>query len=265
RALRRSGVALYNFYPDTSAFAHGALLAESLPEYDCVFYTKRFWVDDVLRQITLRRSEFLQHGYDPEVHHPWKLEERDVRQYRHDVTVVATHTAHKERVLADLVRRMPGLDLRIWGNLWENCRAGELRPHIAGRALLGGSYAKAIGASAINLAIMSGQVEGSSRGDETTTRTYEIPACGGFMLHERSGELLELFEEGREVACFGSGDELADKIQHYLAHPEERRAIARAGHERCVPAYSYDNRMAEIVRRHLARGPGEPLARAAVA
>ena len=58
------------------------------------------------------------------------------------------------------------------------------------------------------------------------------------------------YQEGKEVACFGSVEELADKIQHYLAHPEERDAIARAGHARCVPAYSYDNRIKEILRYH---------------
>jgi spore maturation protein CgeB len=70
------------------------------------------------------------------------------------------------------------------------------------------------------------------------------------MLHERSPELLELYKEGEEVACFSSPQELAEKIDYYLAHPEERDAIAGAGHRRCVPAYSYDNRMAEILRWH---------------
>jgi spore maturation protein CgeB len=89
--------------------------------------------------------------------------------------------------------------------------------------------------------------------DETTTRTYEIPACGGFMLHERSPELQGLFEEDKEVACFASGRELAEKIEYYLAHPEERKAIAAAGHARCVPAYSYDHRVAQILRWHCRR------------
>jgi len=116
--------------------------------------------------------------------------------------------------------------------------------------LVGDSYAKAICAAKINLALLSGKVRGSSRGDETTTRTYEIPACRGFMLHERSPELLELYSEGEEVTCFSSPQELAEKIDYYLVHPEEREAIAGAGHRRCVPAYSYDNRMEEILRWH---------------
>ena len=67
------------------------------------------------------------------------------------------------------------------------------------------------------------------------------------MLHERTPELQEFFDEGKEVACFGSAQELAQRIQHYLAHPQEREAIARAGHARCVPAYSYDNRVKQIL------------------
>jgi spore maturation protein CgeB len=97
---------------------------------------------------------------------------------------------------------------------------------------------------------MSGKVKGVDQGDETTTRSFEIPACGGFMLHERTPELLEFYEEGKEVAAFGSVEELASKIDHYLAHPEERHAIARAGYARCVPAYSYDDRMKEILHYH---------------
>ena len=70
------------------------------------------------------------------------------------------------------------------------------------------------------------------------------------MLHERTPELLEFYEEAKEVACFGSAEELAEKIQYHLAHPQECEAIARAGHARCVPAYSYDRRIKEILGYH---------------
>ena len=54
RALRGHGISSITYYPDTSAFAHGPLLAQSLPEYDCVFYTKRFWDQDVRQRVSLR-------------------------------------------------------------------------------------------------------------------------------------------------------------------------------------------------------------------
>jgi len=73
------------------------------------------------------------------------------------------------------------------------------------------------------------------------------------MLHERNQEILELYEEGREFAAFDGVDELAQKIDYYLAHEQERLRIAAAGHARAVPLYSYDRRMAELLAWHAAR------------
>jgi glycosyltransferase involved in cell wall biosynthesis len=257
--LGQSGVTLYNYYPDTSPTAYDSYLVESIRFYDCVFYTKKFWAKAIPQGVEGRRLIFVPHGYDPDIHRPLPLDEDDIERYGHDVTVIATHTAYKEQLLSELVRRLPEVDLHIWGNGWrERSRSPELKLCIQGFALCGSQYAKVVGASRISLAIMSGKVQGVAQGDETTTRTYEIPACGGFMLHERTPELLELYEEGEEVACFGSPEELADKIQHYLAHPDEREKIARAGHARCVPAYSYDNRAREILRYHEGRSALHP-------
>ncbi len=248
--LRKQGIALYNYYPDTSAFAHRGFLAEALPEYDCVFFTKRFGERDVRDRLHLRAARFLPHGYDSELHYPQQLSQKDIKQYGCDVGVIATYTKHKENLLNELVSQYPEIDLQIWGNQWERCQAVALKKYIQASPLNGSSYAKAIRAFRINLAIMSGKVTGASMGDETTTRTYEIPACGGFMLHERSAEVGELFAEGKEIECFDGTAELVEKITHYMAHPEKREAIARAGHARCVPAYSYDNCMVEILNWH---------------
>jgi hypothetical protein len=251
RQLRQQGVALYNYYPDTSAFAHGRLLPKSLPEYDCVFYTKPFWADDVWKKnLILRQAIFLPHGYDPEIHRVHEIGPQDSRRFDADLMVVATYNRAKENLLQQLVGKRPELKLVIWGNRWEKCRSTRLRPFIRGMALEGSDYAKAIRVARINLGLLSGRVSGASQGDETTTRTYEVPACGGFMLHERTPEVLRLYQEGKEMAAYGSVEELAQKIDYYLAHPGERQAIAQAGHERCVPAYSYDNRMREILRWH---------------
>ena len=142
----------------------------------------------------------------------------------------------------------PKLDLKIWGNLWEdNCRSTEVRNRVCGAALNGMSYTKAVLASRINLALMGVTPEAK---DQTSTRTYEIPACGGFMLHPRNAEVLDLYADRSEIVCFDSAREMAEQIDYYLANPEERFAIAQAGYARCVPAYSYEKRMVEILNWH---------------
>lgn len=247
RTLGARGISLYNYYPDTSAFAHGSLLAQSLPEYDVVFHTKKFWTTDVSARLALKRTHFVPHGYDPEVHRPMPLTARDREDFGCDVSVIATHTAHKEKILHDLLRLRPALDLRIWGNGWHRARSTGVLSRAEGHTLQGASYAKAIAAAKVNLALLSGVVSGSSQGDETTTRTYEIPACGGFMLHERTPELCELFEEGKEVTCYGDAGDIATALDSYLADPDARAVIAERGHARAVPRYAYDARMQEIL------------------
>jgi len=260
RGMRKMGIRLYNYYPDTSAFTHGRDLPKALPEYDCTFYTKPFWDGDVRRRITLRESVFLPHGYDEDVHREWPLSATDREEFGVDVVVIGSHTRYKEGILGELLRLRPKLNLKIWGNRWESCRNEAVLNCWQLSALTGQAYARALQAAKINLAITSGIVKGASQGDFVTTRTYQIPACGGFMLHERNPELLELFTEGKEVACFESAAELAEKIDYYLAHPEERAAIARAGHARCVPAHSYTNRMQALLDWHHAHS-GDAAAR----
>jgi spore maturation protein CgeB len=249
RILRCMGIKLYNYYPDPSLFAYNEVFVDSLSEYDCLFYTKINWRGKAFLD-RLQKSVFVAHGYDPEIHAPVFLGERERREYGHDVVVIAMHTPNKEKVLDELVSRMPTLDLAIWGNYWkERCRSSRLSSYIKGYALTGLSYATAICTAKVNLAIMSSHSFGLE--DQTTTRTYEIPACGGFMLHERSPELLTLFIEDQEVACFESPEELVAKVTLYLSDAPARNAIAMAGYRRCVPAYAYDNRMAEILSWHL--------------
>ena len=255
QSLRRQGALLYNYFPDTSAFAHGKWLPQSLPEYDCVFYTKPFWYSDVTKRMTLRAGYFLPHGYDPLLHRPVRLDARDISDYGCDVSFIGTHSPHKETLLKKLIGLRPNLDLRIWGNSWEQCGSPDLNKYINGFALNGDRYTRGIQAARVNLAIMRGPVAGASSGDLTTSRTYTVPASGGFMLHERNPEVLDLYKEGEEIACFESAEELAEKIDFYLPYPQERERIARSGHARCVPAYSYDDRMAELIRWHFEQQP----------
>ena len=256
RALTQRGIPTYNYYPDENPFAHDALSAESLFAYDCVFYTKRYWEKEPF--ITRFKNRlFIPHGYDPEIHKPHSIRSDEFAEYGRDVAVVGSYSPYKEQVLDNLLSLMPSLDLAIWGRGWnESCRSRRVLSFVRGYAINGAAYAKVLSTVRINLALMSRPIRrGVRRHDETSTRTYEIPACGGFMLHERSGELQGIFEEDKEVVCFDCPVELAQKIEHYLAHPSERDSVARAGYLRCVPAYSYDARVSQILSWHIQRSP----------
>src|SRR5262249_49323169 len=97
RLLREQGIRLYNYFPDPSPFIYHTISTESLSEYDCFFYTKINWQNERFLA-NFRSSSFVAHGYDPDVHHPWCLECCEPQTFGHDVTVIATYSAHKEMV-----------------------------------------------------------------------------------------------------------------------------------------------------------------------
>jgi hypothetical protein len=83
--------------------------------------------------------------------------------------------------------------------------------------------------------------------DIVTMRVFDVLACGGFVLAERSPALAELFEVGAEVDCYATADELEAKVAHYLAHPEAARAIAFRGREAVRRRHDINARVAHMV------------------
>jgi hypothetical protein len=245
-AIRRLGAVAINIYPDVSFTVHGALIPRTLPRYDWIFTTKSYGVADLGRELGVSHASFLPHCYDPETHFPAALDAQEQDRYGCDAVFVGSWSPEKEVLLRAARERLPRLALMIWGNGWDHAPA--LADAIVGRPVFGREYAKAITAARINIALLTGAMGEASSGDLTTTRTFEIPAVGGFMLHERTAEAQSLFAEGRECAMFGDGPELAEKIAFYLAHPQERLAIAQAGHARCLAdGHSADDRAAIVI------------------
>src|SRR5262249_23122090 len=153
------------------------------------------------RVLGVRHASFMPHCFDPEVHAPVALDHDDQARYSCEASFIGTWSPKKEALLAHILDVLPHLELKIWWTQWERARA-DLGLCVQGWAPTGREYAKAISASSINIAILSEARGEASSGDLTTTRTFEIPAVGGFMLHERTAEAQSLFVEGAECAMF---------------------------------------------------------------
>ncbi|HJU88379.1 MAG TPA: glycosyltransferase [Gemmatimonadaceae bacterium] len=256
RRMKALGIRTYCFFPDVSFHVHGKYLPEALPVYDWIFIAKSFGVRDLASSLGVRNASLLLHGFDPEVHRPLSLTDQERQAYGCDVSFIGTWSPKKEAILASLVNRRPSIALRVWGEQW---RRENLHPALSrstgGREVTGDEYAKAIIASRINLGLLSEQRPGASSGDQITSRTFHIPACGSFMLHERTSELLEQFDEGVTVACFEGADELAERVDEYLSDESRRTDIARRGHDLVWSRDSWDHRVAAIVEHHMRVAP----------
>lgn len=248
--VKKTGAIAINFYPDVSFRTSGPYLPRTLPHYDWVFTTKSFGLIDMREQLGVQEASFLPHAFDPETHFPVELDDRDIAKYACDISFIGNHSPKKQEILEYVHRKIPSARFFIWGpNSWR--RASNLREIFRGEDAYGREYAKAIQASAVNIAILSEKRKGASSGDLITARTFEIPAVGGFMLHERTEEAMAHFEDGRECALFSDPDELVRIIRYYLAHPEQRVAIAEAGRRRALTSgYSVDARSNTVLEKY---------------
>ena len=84
--------------------------------------------------------------------------------------------------------------------------------------------------------------------DLHTSRSVDIPACGAFMLAERTIDHKNLFIEGKEAEFFGDEKELETKIKFYLKNDEKRKDIARKAYNKCRSSdYSHTKKIKEII------------------
>jgi spore maturation protein CgeB len=76
----------------------------------------------------------------------------------------------------------------------------------------------------------------AQNGSAHNMRSFEVPASGAFLLTQRTDDQgSRFFKEHESVACFATKDELISHIRYYLAHNQERAAIARNGHAAVQP------------------------------
>lgn len=250
RAIQETGTLTIQFFPDTGLSAHSRYLTAALRHYDWVFSTKPNHPHDLARDLGIRNVSFVPHGFHPENHLLTQISDRDRADYACDIGFVGNISPKKASLMGHVVRNLPGTDIRIWGSdSWGNVE--DAARAFRGKPVFGLEYAKANQLSRINLGLLFEGNVGGALADRITSRTFHIPASGGFMLHERTDEVLDLFEEGREIACFSDADELIAKIRYYLKHEDERKAIAEAGHARCLSSgYSIDDRAKTVITKY---------------
>jgi spore maturation protein CgeB len=241
-AKKISGAMLVNWATDDpfNRADNSRDLIKSIPLYDLYICTKQDIMGDV-RRAGCANVAYVRFGYKPEIHFPEAPatdEERD--RFDCDVMFAGGCDADRTAYFEALIRAMPGVRLRLYGMYWERVRA--LRPYASGLAIAREYRLAVSGAKiAVNL------VRRANR-DDHVMRTFEIPACGGFMLTERSSTHDQLFSEDSEAAFFTTPDEFVAKVREYLARDEDRARIAAAGYRKITQGrHSYGDRLAEII------------------
>ncbi len=78
-------------------------------------------------------------------------------------------------------------------------------------------------------------------------RAYDILGAGGFLLSNYQVDLASHFMPDEEFVYYEDRKDLIRKIDYYLRHDDERKAIAENAHKRVTEEHTFDVRVGQII------------------
>ena len=159
-----------------------------------------------------------------------------------DPIVLAGETAAAERRLSWVAELAP-FGVEVWGDPhWRSIERYGAR--YRGSAAHTGELTRIYNAARVNVDI--GRLYQT---DIVTMRVFDVLACGGFLIAERSDALEDLFDVGGEVEAFGTLEELKEKVAYFLDHPEAARRIAARGERAVRERHAFQDRVEKMLTR----------------
>ena len=259
RHARRRGAFLVHHFTDAIHPRHAAtwwsfhLLRRSLPLYDLNFTTN---IDDVehlrRRGVTVELTHL---AYDSDRFDAQPLSPAEADAWSRDVVFIGHQEPRTERFMRALLDAGQPLTVFGWG--WGRSELARRYPAaVRDGQISDEDYIRAIKGARIALCCVS-----EMNYNQTAARSYEIPACGTFLLAMRTPQHVESYREGQEAEFFSTPAELVDKVRRYLADEPLRKRVALAGWRRCSgDDYSWNRYMrtdwGKVLERLAARGSG---------
>jgi hypothetical protein len=220
----------------------------AIPEYDLHFVKRPYNIVEY-KQLGADKVFEYDHSFDPLVHKPMQLSSQEYEKYHAKVGFIGTWEVERADHILFLVEN--GINISIWGKYWNRYRYwNKLKPFYKGGEVYGSDYAKVLSGLDIALHFLR-----KANRDAQDSRTFEIPACGTFMLAERTYKHEQFFKANEEAVFFEDKEDLLQKILYYQEHETERKKIAQLGYLRCqTRGYDHENRlnsMLELVKKEL--------------
>lgn len=227
---------------------------EIAPRYDYFFHIQPGEFEEKLADIGCAHHAFVQTGCDPAAHRPVTLTPEEHAEYACDVSFAGAGYYNR----LQLFKGLTDYEFKIWGVDWND---RELIKRVVGgeRRFDSETFMKIVAGSKINLNLHSStSFDGvDPKCDAINPRVFEIAAAGGFQLCDPCIGLDAHFDFETELPVYRNLKELRERIDYYLAHPEERREVAARARERTLRAHTYEVRAQQmldlIFARHGAR------------
>jgi spore maturation protein CgeB len=256
-ALGRTGAirALW-FVEDFRRFTYWREVAA---QYDHVFTIQTDECMAAIGNLTDARIAYLPCAFDPDEHRPLEVTAAQRQAFGSDVSFVGAGYRNRRQAF----RRLLDLDFRVWGSDWGGASELERVLQRDSARISTEDAVRIFNASKVNLNLHSSTYHDDvdPRGDFVNPRTFELAGCGAFQLVDHRQLLPDLLVPGREVVVSRSAAEMREQAAHFLARPEERRAITERARARALAEHTYAHRMQTLIGAVVAQDEERLLAR----
>jgi spore maturation protein CgeB len=219
-----------------------------LADYDALFFVDPYIVSTLRAKTGNSCVHLLPICCDPVLHRPLPLTLQEQKDYGCDLTIAGNLYAYR----ICLLDQFQNYDLKIWGRRHRWLRH-PLCNKQTGRVVLGLEKSKAMRAAKIVLNNNHyANIEGINK------RTFEMAGCGAFQITDAPG-IAAAFTPGREIITFDTKEDLKEKVDYYLAHPEERAEIAGRAQKRAHAEHTFSDRWQTILGVLAAQGIHLPM------
>ncbi len=203
-------------------------------DYD-VYFTKDPYMVRFMRDKMGLNAKLYTEAFNVRLHKlPNKSKEAIEEEVNIDVMTYGTMYPYRCRMIKHVVNA--GIDIKLYGVIPNRFYDHSLDNHFTGKYITGEEKAKILYGSKIVFNQMHyAEVDGV---DE---RFVEANGCGAFQISDYKPILKELLPVDPELVSFKTIDEGIDKIKYYLAHPQDRYAIASKVQKVYAEKYSYDS------------------------
>lgn len=254
RRLRRDGVATAMwFVEDYKLFTYWQAYA---PHYDFFAVIQKGEFLDALRAAGVAHALYLPLAAQPDVHKPLELSPAQRRTFGSDVSFMGAGYPNRRMAFRDVAARF---DFKLWGTDWDG--EAVLAPFVqmGGARVSTEDCVRIYNATKVNINLHSSIQARKlvTGGDFVNPRTFEVAACGAFQLVDRRSLMAELFAED-ELATFDDAARMSERIGYFLAHPDERLAMAQKARARVLAQHTYAARMRTLLEWIAANRPGWP-------
>lgn len=205
-------------------------------EYDLVFVKDHYLVD-MLRNYAGMNVHYLPEACNPIYHNSVTLQGADQATYASEICTFGNIYYYRQAILETLIQH----DLQVWGHR-PDWLVNRLDGRFKGRPVYEAEKCKAIaGAKIVLNTLHFGEVNGLN------CRAFEVAGCGGFQLASYSPAIQEHFVIGEQIEVFRDRSELLEKVNYYLGHQDQARAIAKAGFQRAHAEHTYEHRLSQLL------------------